>query len=109
MIIELNVSQGFFRCEAALAPTSFIFVPQCHLFGGFALCYWFGSSPHAGDFVFSIGGYHRSYTPPPHYPVPDRIGYACRMGSNLSVSGEAYFAVRNLCPSTFNKLLIFEQ
>jgi hypothetical protein len=93
MIIELNVSQGFFRCEAALAPTSFILVPQCQLMGGFALCYWFGPSQYAGDFVFTIGGYHRSYTPPAHYPVPDRIGFACKMGSDLAVTGEAYFAV----------------
>ena len=61
--------------------------------GGFALCYWFGPSQYAGDFVFTIGGYHRSYTPPAHYPVPDRIGFACKMGSDLAVTGEAYFAV----------------
>ena len=43
----MNFIDGYFLCEAALAPTSFLLVPQCHLYGGFALCYWFGSNPHA--------------------------------------------------------------
>ena len=53
----MNFIDGYFLCEAALAPTSFLLVPQCHLYGGFALCYWFGNNPHAGDWVFSVGKY----------------------------------------------------
>lgn len=42
MVAEMNFVDGYFRVEAALAPTSFLLVPQCHLYGGFALAYWFG-------------------------------------------------------------------
>lgn len=42
LIAEMNFVDGYFRVEAALAPTSFLLVPQCHLYGGFALVYWFG-------------------------------------------------------------------
>ena len=41
MIAEMNFVDGYFRVEAALAPTSFLLVPECHLYGGFALVYWF--------------------------------------------------------------------
>lgn len=43
--------------------------------------------------MFSVGGYHRSYIPPPWYPVPSRIGISFPIGDCLSVTGEAYFAV----------------
>jgi len=43
--------------------------------------------------VFSVGGYHRSYTPPTWYPVPKRIGIAFKISDCFSVTGEAYFAI----------------
>lgn len=51
------------------------------------------SNPHAGDFVFSVGGYHRQYTPPDWYPVPARLGISFQVGNNVSITGQAYFAV----------------
>ena len=42
LVAEMNFIDGYFRVEAALAPTSFLLVPECHLYGGFALVYWFG-------------------------------------------------------------------
>jgi hypothetical protein len=42
LVVEFNMLEGYFRVEAALAPTSFLLVPQCQLTGGFALVYWFG-------------------------------------------------------------------
>ncbi|RKK90894.1 hypothetical protein BFJ71_g11251 [Fusarium oxysporum] len=93
MVIEFNMGQGYFRVEAALAPTSFLLVPQCQLTGGFALVYWFGSNPHAGDWVFSVGGYHPQYQVPDWYPVPQRLGICFTVGSCLSVVGNCYFAV----------------
>jgi hypothetical protein len=97
MVAELNLVDDLFRVEASLAPTSYLLVPECHLYGGFALCYWFGKNPHAGDWVFTVGGYHRSYTPPLWYPVPRRLGVAFSCGSGLSISAEAYFAVTPKC------------
>lgn len=41
LVAEMNFVDGYFRVEAALAPTSFLLVPQCHIGGGFALVYWF--------------------------------------------------------------------
>jgi hypothetical protein len=43
-IAELNTVDGYFRVEAALAPTSFLLVPQCKIYGGIALVYWFSVS-----------------------------------------------------------------
>ncbi len=44
LVAEMNFVDGYFRVEASLAPTSFLLVPQCHIFGGFALVYWFAVS-----------------------------------------------------------------
>ena len=41
MVAEMNFVDGYFRVEAALAPSSFLLVPQCRVYGGFALVYWF--------------------------------------------------------------------
>lgn len=49
---DLNFIDDYFFVQAALAPTSFLLVPECHLFGGFAAGSWFGTSDHAGDWVF---------------------------------------------------------
>lgn len=40
-ISEMNMIDGYFRVEAALAPTSFLLVPACRIYGGMALVYWF--------------------------------------------------------------------
>ncbi|OIW33122.1 hypothetical protein CONLIGDRAFT_666486 [Coniochaeta ligniaria NRRL 30616] len=89
----VDFAAGSMVIEAKLAPTSYILDPSCHLTGGFALCYWFGSNAHAGDWVFTIGGYHPAYKPPPHYPVPDRLAISWTLDSTLSILGQAYLAV----------------
>jgi hypothetical protein len=66
--IILAFMEGSMCIQAALAPTSHILVPQYQLTSGFALCYWFSPSPHAGDWVFSAGGYHKAFQ------VPDHVG-----------------------------------
>ena len=93
LVAELNFIDGYFCVEASLAPTSFLLVPQCRLTGGFALCYWFGNNPHAGDWVFPIRGYHRAYNPPIHYPVPERVGISFTVGDNIQIVGQSYFAI----------------
>ncbi|MCJ1355364.1 MAG: hypothetical protein MMC33_005355 [Icmadophila ericetorum] len=89
----VDFAAGSMLVEGQLAPTSYIYVPACHLTGGFALGYWFGSSGHAGDWVFTIGGYHPAYKPPSHYPVPDRLAISWNLDDALSILGEAYFAL----------------
>jgi len=39
-----HMADGYFRVEAALAPTSFLLVPACRIYGGMALVYWFNVS-----------------------------------------------------------------
>ncbi|KAK6429331.1 hypothetical protein LTR95_014522, partial [Oleoguttula sp. CCFEE 5521] len=97
LVAEMNFVDCYFRCEASLAPTSFLLVPQCQLYGGFALCYWFGSNSHAGDWVFSIGGYHRSFQRPSHYPNPKRLGISFTVGDMVHIHGEGYFAITPKC------------
>ncbi|KAI5358084.1 putative ribonuclease Z/Hydroxyacylglutathione hydrolase [Septoria linicola] len=96
LMCTVDFHAGAFRVEAQLSPNSFVIHPSCHLTGGFALCYWFGRSDYAGDFVFTVGGYHPVFKPPAHYPVPPRLGIAWQMGP-VSIRGEAYFAITPTC------------
>lgn len=89
----VDFNAGAVRIEAQLSPNSFIIAPSCHLTGGFALCYWFPPSGYTGDFVFSIGGYHSAFKPPRHYPVPPRLAISWIISSDLSITGEGYFAI----------------
>ncbi|EGX44205.1 hypothetical protein AOL_s00210g77 [Orbilia oligospora ATCC 24927] len=99
---SIDPQAGAFKCEAQLSPNSYILHPDCHLTGGFALCYWWKpqvgqlEEPRdgiEGDWVFTVGGYHAAFNPPAHYPRPDRLRISWAWGSCISISGEAYFAV----------------
>ncbi|PVH85290.1 hypothetical protein DL98DRAFT_651140 [Cadophora sp. DSE1049] len=92
MMAELNFAEDCFKIEAALAPSSFVFVPYCRLKGGLALYSFFGRSPHAGDWVFTVGGYHRAFQVPTHYPRAARLGLDFNI-SIISIRGECYFAI----------------
>ncbi|KAL7276584.1 hypothetical protein RUND412_000426 [Rhizina undulata] len=99
--VELGISvtvdfhAGVMKFEAQLSPNSYILSPNCHLTGGFALYYWFkGSDPKLeGDWVFTIGGYHQAFKPPPQYPNPPRLAITWSLDSSLSITGQAYFAI----------------
>lgn len=77
---------------AALAPSSFVYVPMARLQGGLALYSFFGRNPHAGDWVFTVGGYHRSFQRPAHYPIVPRIGLDFSIDI-IRIRGQAYFAI----------------
>ncbi|KAK4142996.1 uncharacterized protein C8A04DRAFT_12761 [Dichotomopilus funicola] len=56
LAVVIDLDYGTFRAESQLSPNSYILDPNCHLTGGFALCYWF-DAPHAdrsliGDFAY---------------------------------------------------------
>lgn len=90
----LDAEAGTLFIDGQLAPSSFILAPDCRLSGGFALYAWFGEhSDLKGDWVFSLGGYHRQYTPPPQYPQPPRLGISWQFSNAISIRGEAYFAI----------------
>ncbi|KAK2465662.1 hypothetical protein APHAL10511_002206 [Amanita phalloides] len=83
---RVDIRYGIFSVEGKLSPNSFILHPSCHLLGGFALYYWFDPSPYAGDFVFTIGGYHPAYQAPitgeSFFAITPKV---CMGGGSLSV------------------------
>lgn len=68
-ICEMNMVDGHFRVEAALAPTSFLLVPQCRIYGGMALVYWFNVSC-----IMS----HVPFSSPPRADIADTAKCTCR-------------------------------
>ncbi|KAF2498801.1 hypothetical protein BU16DRAFT_579855 [Lophium mytilinum] len=91
--ITIDPSKGVFMAQGQLTPRSFLLHETCHITGGFALAFFSAGSGHDGDWVFTIGGYHPAYTPPPHYPVPPRLGISWHYDEHLSITGGAYFAL----------------
>ena len=78
--------------EAQLTDASYLFDKNCRLSGGFALVSWFSR----GEFLLSLGGYHKDFNVPSYYPVVPRVGFIWKPMSKLTVSGECYFT---LCSS----------
>jgi hypothetical protein len=84
---------GEIQASAVLADSSYVLTKDAHLTGGFAFYAWFGDNAHAGDFVFTIGGYHPAFLPPDYYPAVPRLGINWPVDDNLSIVGTAYFAL----------------
>ena len=91
--VKLLPSDGVFSATAVLTPNSFVIDPACKVTGGFAFYVWFGDNPHAGEFVLTIGGYHPAFDVPSYYPTVPRVGFNWPMPGDVSISGEAYFAL----------------
>jgi hypothetical protein len=85
--------EGFFSIIGSVTPNSYLLTRDCHLTGGFAFCYWFGSNPHAGDFVVTVGGYHPGFTVPSWYPQVPRLGFNWNVGGGVTIKGDCYFAL----------------
>lgn len=91
---------GFLIVQAQLTSDSYILSQACHLTGGFAFFSWFkdANGPHgnkisAGDFVLTLGGYHPAFVIPAHYPRVPRLGIRWQVNDQLSIKGDAYFAL----------------
>jgi len=84
--------EGFLMVMAQLAPDARLFAPDCHLSGGFAWYCWFDGE-HKGDFALTLGGYHKSFLVPDHYPRVPRLAMNWQVNQNLSLKAEAYFAL----------------
>ncbi|MGW1195879.1 DUF6603 domain-containing protein [Streptomyces sp. NPDC002536] len=89
---KYRASEGILKVTAQLAPGSFLLDENCVLTGGFALYTWFEGA-HAGDFAFTLGGYHPKYQVPAHYPQVPRLGFNWPVTSELTISGGSYFAL----------------
>lgn len=90
-------SQGTFQMTALLTPNSYVLYRDCRLTGGFAFYLWFGSNPHAGDFVVTLGGYNAAFDKPDWYPTVPRLGFAWNVSSEVHIEGGAYFAITPTC------------
>ncbi|KAJ4045309.1 hypothetical protein NW756_013353 [Fusarium oxysporum] len=93
-LIAVDPGHGLLTVTGQLTPRSYILSPSCSVTGGFCIAYFFEGSGHEGDWVLSIGGYHRSFQVPAHYPpTPPRLGISWVYDNELSITGEAYFAI----------------
>jgi hypothetical protein len=93
MQVKLLPAKGFFSATAVLTPNSYVLDPACKLTGGFAFYVWFGDHENAGQFVLTLGGYHPDFDPPAHFPRVPRLGFNWPLPGNVTISGEAYFAL----------------
>ncbi|EHK18407.1 uncharacterized protein TRIVIDRAFT_225720 [Trichoderma virens Gv29-8] len=94
MSCVIDPFHGTVIATGELTPLSFILNKECKLTGSFAMAYFLPNSPHDGDFVFSVGGYHPNFQRPSHYPiVRNQVGIDWQYDKSLRISGEAYFAI----------------
>lgn len=91
--IQILPDKGLISVTAILTPNSFVIAPDCHLTGGFAFYVWFGSNPHAGQFVLTVGGYHPRFSAPAYYPQVPRLGFNWNVSSVVVIGGDSYFAL----------------
>ena len=94
---DLKPASGVFSVEIAVGKSSYLLCPDCHITGGAAFYTWFAPSEHHGDFVVTVGGYHPAFAVPAHYPKVDRVGIAWQVSKEVSLKGEAYFALTPSC------------
>ncbi|MDQ3981854.1 MAG: hypothetical protein M3271_04140, partial [Actinomycetota bacterium] len=97
LLAVLRPDEGYFGLTAILASSSYVIDPACHLHGGFAFFVWFDPNPNAGQFVLTLGGYHPAFKPPDYFPQVPRLGFDWAVADNLTISGDAYFALTTTC------------
>ncbi|KAM0083820.1 hypothetical protein ACKRZS_004026 [Fusarium odoratissimum] len=93
---SIDILRGFMLFEGRISDGSFILFDDCVLSGGFAVGAWFGTSPQAGDWCITIGGWHPKFQVPSHYPsAPPRMRLQWSYGETkyLTLDGQAYAAV----------------
>lgn len=93
--IETTIApqEGLFSVEGQLTNNSYVLSRNCKLTGGFAFYIWFGSNPHAGDFVICLGGYGSKFKKPEYYPTVPLLGINWQVCPELSLQGGLYFAI----------------
>ncbi len=88
--------QGEFMMMATLTDRSFLLDPACRLTGGFAVGFWF-KGKYSGDFIVTLGGCHHPDFQNEHYPVVAPLGLSWMVNDQISIKGEAYFAMTPNC------------
>jgi hypothetical protein len=90
--LQATADEEKFTLTAGLSHNSYVIHPDIFsLHGQFGLATWHGGE-HAGDFVFSVGGYHGAFPVPQHYPTLDRVGVTASVYGFVRLSVECFFA-----------------
>ncbi len=92
VLATVDPQEGTVLFQAQLTSRSWVLSADCHLQGGFAAGLWF-LGEHAGDFVYTLGGYHPHFPVPAHYPRVPRLGFHWNLSSEVTVRGELYYAL----------------
>lgn len=89
----IRPDEGVVGLKADLVPGSYVFSQDCHMTGGFAYYAWF-TGDHAGDFVYTAGGYNPEFHRPSHYPTvaPLSFNWIIKQ-ANLHLKGQLYYAL----------------
>jgi len=93
LLVDVVPASGTLAVAAQLSPASYVLSRDARLTGGFAFYLWFPPSPHAGDFVVSLGGYNPYFDAPAHYPAVPRLGFTWKLSTELSITGGVYCAL----------------
>ena len=91
LLVRFSSSEGVLWVQGQLTDNSWLLYPDIKLTGGFAYVIWF-KGEHAGEFVFTLGGYHPDF----HrngYPVVPRLGLRWSIGSAITIKAGCYFAL----------------
>jgi hypothetical protein len=91
LLVRFSSSEGVLWVQGQLTDNSWLLYPDIKLTGGFAFVTWF-KGEHAGEFVFTLGGYHPDF----HrdgYPVVPRLGLRWSIGSAIVIKAGSYFAL----------------
>lgn len=91
--VSVQPALGQFSANAMLTPASYVLSRDAQLTGGFAFYVWFGPSPHAGEFVVTLGGYSSYFEPPSYYPAAAPVGVNWAVSPGMQVKGGIYFAL----------------
>ncbi|GAA2687969.1 MULTISPECIES: DUF6603 domain-containing protein [Actinosynnema] len=91
-----RAAHNLFHMDVLIAPGSYVLDPEARLTGGLSLYIWGSDTTAVGGgrgFVLTLGGYHKDFDPPAHYPPdPPRIGWEWKRG-DVSIRGQVYAAI----------------
>lgn len=90
--VAFAFDKGLIAVAGQLTNNSYVLSRACRLTGGFAYYLWFRGD-HAGETVLSVGGYNPNFKVPDYYPVVPRLGLNWQVTSQISITGELYFAL----------------
>ncbi|MEW2373929.1 DUF6603 domain-containing protein [Streptomyces sp. NPDC006656] len=93
----LRPAAGELSINAAFTENTFLIDPNCKLRGGAGMKFWFGNSPHAGDFSFMLGALPAGRELPAHYPKLPPAELTWGVGSTVNITGTSYAAFTPKC------------